>query len=159
MSEAAAESEATGRVEVGRRSWPRSTSTERAGQAVLLVVALGGIALGMALVPSPEGHGTHGQLGLPPCGMMVTTGRPCPTCGVTTAYVLAAHGRFVRALVTQPFGLACFVLTVAAAVALAAALVARRSLMPLVTTYGVAAPAVAMLLLALASWAYKWWTL
>jgi len=159
MSEAAAEGEMAGTVEVGRRSWPRSTVGERAGQTVLLAILLGGIGLGMALVPAPEGHGTHEQLGLPPCGMMVMTGRPCPTCGVTTAYALAAHGRFVDALVTQPFGLACFVLTAAAAAALAAALAARRSLLPLVATYGVAAPALALLLLALASWAYTWWTM
>ena len=62
--------------------------------------------LGALLEPAPEGHGTHTQLGLPPCRFFELTGWPCPGCGVTTAVVLATHGELARAFVTQPFGAA-----------------------------------------------------
>lgn len=64
------------------------------------------VALATLLTPAPEGHGTHTQLGLPPCGFMQLFALPCPGCGVTTAAVLAARGELARAFVTQPFGAA-----------------------------------------------------
>lgn len=117
------------------------------------------LALGLVLEPSPTGTGTHCALGLPPCGMLAATGRPCPTCGVTTSFVLAAHGRFYDALVNQPFGLMCFVLAVTGILVTTATLVTRRSWVPVLTVYGVAVPAVILLMLALLSWAYKWMSL
>ena len=60
--------------------------------------------LGTLISPAPEGHGTHTQLGLPPCLPMVWWGVPCPGCGVTTSVSLAAHGRFLEAFLNQPFG-------------------------------------------------------
>jgi len=70
--------------------------------------------LGIAawLTPSETGMETHRQLGLPPCGFYRTTGYPCPTCGMTTAFTHAAHGHFWRSFVTQPAG---FVLSVVCA--------------------------------------------
>jgi len=91
--------------------------------------------------------------------MLAATGRPCPTCGVTTSFVLAAHGRFYDALVNQPFGLMCFVLAVTGILVTTATLVTRRSWVPVLTVYGVAVPAVVLLMLALLSWAYKWMSL
>jgi len=70
-----------------------------AAALTLLIVARG-------LVPDPSGIGTHTQLGLPACAWYSETGRPCITCGVTTAFVLVAHGQFVAGLTTQPFGAA-----------------------------------------------------
>ena len=76
------------------------------GCAVVLGVAL-------SLEPDPRGLGTHEQLGLPPCGFAeLFDGAPCPSCGFTTTFVLAAHGRVGEAVGNQPFG---FVLFVAAA--------------------------------------------
>ena len=140
-------------------TWPRAATAERLVQALLLTTLAGMLALGVALEPSPAGVGTHCRLGLPPCGMLVTTGRPCPTCGVTTSFALAAHGRFLDSLVNQPFGLICFGLVVAGLVLLTATLVTGRSLLPLLTVTGVAVPAVTLLVLALISWAYKWATI
>lgn len=65
--------------------------------------------LGLArfyLTPSPTGFETHTQLGLPPCGFFRITRIPCPTCGCTTAVTHVAHGNFLQAIVTQPFGAA-----------------------------------------------------
>lgn len=161
MSRTAAECEsaAPGMVCVGRRSpWPRACLAERVGQAVVLAVLVGLAGLGLALSPSATGVGTHCQLGLPPCGLYVTTGRPCPTCGVTTAFVLAAHGRVAEAMAVQPFGCVLFLLVAAGAAGLLAALAFGRSLAPLLTTYGVTVPLLLLVVLAAASWVYKWHT-
>lgn len=40
----------------------------------------------------PRTHGTHRQLGLPPCTMLSTVGFPCPSCGMTTSIALVFHG-------------------------------------------------------------------
>ncbi|MCA9610613.1 MAG: hypothetical protein KC619_33690, partial [Myxococcales bacterium] len=46
--------------------------------AVLFSGPLAVLVTAAMLTPSPEGHGTHTQLGLPPCGFLVYTGYPCP---------------------------------------------------------------------------------
>ncbi len=59
------------------------------------------------LTPDPRGVETHRQLGLPPCGFYRMTGIPCMTCGCTTITVThVAHGQFLQAIITQPFGAA-----------------------------------------------------
>ena len=69
-----------------------------------LVAAVVGLALlcpmGIAflLVPDSRGHGTHEQLGLPPCTLVVLFGIRCPTCGSTTAFAYVARGRLIEAL-------------------------------------------------------------
>lgn len=87
---------------------------ERLTAALLGAACLAMLVLGASLEPSPTGYGTHEQLGFPPCGWLAATGRPCPTCGMTTAVAAAAHGRWGEAIRAQPF---------AAAMALAAAVV------------------------------------
>lgn len=69
----------------------------------LLVLAGGGLLiLGIALWLNPynadgsrKDMATHTQLGLPPCNMVVMTGKPCPACGMTTSFSLLAHGDIV----------------------------------------------------------------
>lgn len=77
---------------------------------VALALAFAGltalILVGVLTTPAEAGHGTHEQLGLPPCSWMVDWGLPCPGCGVTTSVSLFAHGRPVDAFVNQPFGFA-----------------------------------------------------
>ena len=70
--------------------------------ALALPVAL--LVLGLFLTPDPRGWGTHEQLGFRPCLPMSRWNFPCPGCGVTTSIALAAHGRPLAALRTQPFG-------------------------------------------------------
>ena len=54
--------------------------------------------------PDPRGFGTHERLGLPPCSLVLTTGLPCPTCGMTTAFSLMMHARPWSAFLVQPAG-------------------------------------------------------
>ncbi|MCC7406942.1 MAG: DUF2752 domain-containing protein [Phycisphaeraceae bacterium] len=69
---------------------------------LLALPAAGLLAVALYLTPDPSGIGTHTELGLAPCAWLGTTGLPCATCGMTTATSLAAHGRLIHALVTQP---------------------------------------------------------
>ena len=129
---------------------------ERVGQAVAAVVLTGWVAVGMALTPSPTGSGTHTVLGLPPCGMLVATGHPCPTCGVTTSFVLAAHGRPIDALVNQPFGLAVFLGVLGVWGFTIVTLATGRTWSGLLTAFNVTTAVVIITVIALISWAYKW---
>ncbi len=82
--------------------------------AVLTVTTLM-LYTGYALHPAKPGVGTHEQLGLPPCGMLTRTNIPCVTCGMTTAFSLATHGRLINAATTQPAGAALAVAVAAVA--------------------------------------------
>ena len=79
--------------------------------ALLAVVLWSGLALGAWMKPSEKGHGTHRQLGLPPCSWMLMYDMPCPSCGMTTAVSNAAHGRLWPSFRTQPAGATIAVLT------------------------------------------------
>ena len=59
---------------------------------------------------------------------MYLVGVPCPGCGVTTAVVLAARGRFADSLAAQPFGFALFLAVAAAAAWALLATAMRRDL-------------------------------
>jgi hypothetical protein len=59
-------------------------------------VGLFGVAA--VLTPSGRGFGTHQQLGLPPCSFYALYGRPCPTCGSTTAFARLVRGDAAGAL-------------------------------------------------------------
>lgn len=62
-------------------------------------------AIGIYLTPNSGGHGTHQQLGLPPCPSVLLFSRPCPGCGLTTSWTAALHGDIVRSFVAHPMGL------------------------------------------------------
>jgi hypothetical protein len=65
--------------------------------------------------------GSHQQLGLPPCTFKELTGRPCPSCGMTTSFALFVRGDLLHSmqanfagtilaafcLLTIPWALAC----------------------------------------------------
>jgi hypothetical protein len=62
------------------------------------------VGVGLYLSPDPAGHGTHQQLGLPPCTIHFLTGRPCPSCGLTTSVSAIVHGQFALAWRANPIG-------------------------------------------------------
>ena len=63
------------------------------------------LAVGWSLTPHKSGHGTAEQLGTPACTLLVDTGWPCPSCGMTTAVSAAVHGQVGDSLKAQPFGI------------------------------------------------------
>lgn len=94
---------------VAPRQWQLSALDRWSNRLTGLLVALGAsVPLSVAawLTPASQGVGTHKQLGLPPCRFLETSGIPCPTCGMTTAFALAADGRFLDAVIAQPMGAA-----------------------------------------------------
>jgi hypothetical protein len=88
--------------------------------------------------------------------MLVMTGHPCPTCGVTTSFVLAAHGRIGEAFVNQPFGLAVFVCVLGGLLLAIFTLVTGRSWVLLLTVNRVLATVIILAVIAAVSWGYKW---
>ncbi len=87
---------------------PRAASARSPEHWILLALAMASlvvfVAFALFVEPDARGFGTHEQLGLPPCRTIEWWGVPCPGCGVTTSFTLAAHGDFRGALRTQPFG-------------------------------------------------------
>lgn len=143
-------------VSLGRR-WPRALSFERAFWLVAAIAIWTVLGLSVWLDPDPRGIGTHEQLGLPPCGFVqVFDGVPCPSCGFTTTYALAAHLRPVEALKNQPFGFALFLLTVAAAPLSSWAAARGVSLFEVTERWPWGRIFVGFLALWLLAWAYKW---
>lgn len=75
---------------------------------VLLAIPAVVLALAAGLQPSPLGHGTHTQLGLPACGFLVVTGYRCPGCGLTTSFAHMMNLEVLPALEANPFGVLLF---------------------------------------------------
>jgi len=83
---------------------PVSSRRYVAGQFVWFLLWVGVTSIGLYLTPSPEGHGTHTELGLPPCPCVVFFGRPCPGCGLTTSFTATLHGNLRLAFRAHPLG-------------------------------------------------------
>lgn len=90
------------------------TGSRRILGAAVAAGALSLLAVAAWLKPSSTGVGTHLQLGLMQCGWVTAFGKPCPTCGMTTAFAHAAHGDLASAAVAQPMGAALAVAASAA---------------------------------------------
>ena len=98
---------------------PEKSWSQRHPRLIALVLAIGGwtlVGLSLYLHPDSRGYDTHTALGLPPCSFIQTTGYPCPTCGMTTAFANMAHGQVLAALGAQVFGTVLFLLTACVAV-------------------------------------------
>ncbi len=128
---------------------------ERPFLVLVFLVSMTLVGIGLWLRPDPSGAGTHTQLGLPPCGHLLATGRPCITCGCTTAFALAAHGRILSALWTQPFGAFFFFFCLAAALASLHALWTGRSLVLRIALWPWARLILATAALLVLSWVFK----
>lgn len=77
----------------------------RAIAATLSFVCVAPLVTAAFLTPSAAGHGTHTQLGMPQCGWAQFFGKPCMTCGMTTAFAHAVRLDFLAAARDQPLGL------------------------------------------------------
>ena len=81
--------------------------------AILFAGPLAVLITAAMLTPSSAGHGTHTQLGLPPCGFLVYTGYPCPGCGLTTSFSNMIRFQVGGAFHANPFGILLFLCTAA----------------------------------------------
>lgn len=79
------------------------------GLAALLVMAL-------LLTPDARGHGTHQQLGLPPCTFKTLFGLPCPSCGMTTSWAYLVRGQIKQAVAANAGGTMLAMLAAIAAI-------------------------------------------
>lgn len=84
-------------------------SYDRLVWAALAAASAGVLLVARLLTPSASGVGTHTQLGLPPCGFLWLLHRPCPACGLTTAFAHLAKGDVRESLAAHPLGLPLFV--------------------------------------------------
>jgi hypothetical protein len=69
--------------------WKRAIAV--AGGVVLLTL----LVTAALLRPSKSGMGTHRQLGLPPCSLVMVAGIRCPSCGMTTSWAHLMRGNVV----------------------------------------------------------------
>lgn len=89
-----------------RRPPPGTPRTGLIVRLLLLLVAVGlaGVfAIAFWLNPyepdgTPRTMATHMQLGMPPCNFVLSTGKPCPACGMTTSFALLVRGDLANSL-------------------------------------------------------------
>lgn len=74
------------------------------GQLIVTFLWAAITGFGIYLHPDKYGHGTHQQLGLPPCPSVLLFNKPCPGCGLTTSWTATIHGQFVQAFQAHPLG-------------------------------------------------------
>jgi hypothetical protein len=136
----------------------RVSTGERITAFALALLCLALLITAASIVPDAHGHGTHTQLGLPPCGWAMVMGKPCPTCGMTTSFAYAVRGNVAASLAAQPFGTLLAIFTsclfwIALHTALTGSTLVRLTLSLL-------RPRILWTLAALGAmaWAYKWVT-
>ena len=89
----------------------RAGPGERCLAGVIAAVCAALLMTAAWLRPDASGFGTHRQIGLPPCGWLQSFGKPCMTCGMTTAFAAMAHAQPRSAWRAQPMGAALAVAT------------------------------------------------
>ena len=81
--------------------WPRK---KLSGQLVWFLCWLFVTVVALCLHPNAAHHGTHQQLGLPPCPSVLFFHRPCPGCGLTTSWTALLHGNLGSSFRAHPLG-------------------------------------------------------
>lgn len=103
-----------GAVDFGYPSAPEPKTGSIASRITWFILGslpLAVIATATTLTPATAGHGTHMQLGLPPCGFLVSTGLPCPGCGLTTSFSHMVRFDWAGATSANAFGVALFLVS------------------------------------------------
>lgn len=135
---------------------PPLARTSRAVAAGICFCCLCVLGIAAWLRPDPRGHGTHEQLGLAPCGLLIASRYPCPTCGMTTAFAHTVRGQWLQAAWVQPGGFVLALGTIATAIAAGWSAVTGRNpfwpLLPWLTPFRVYA---GLLLIFLGGWAFR----
>jgi hypothetical protein len=76
---------------------------------LITVLLIGVFTLALRLNPydrygEPRRMGTHMEMGLPECTFYEVTGKPCPSCGMTTSFALLMRGDVVNSLKANAVG-------------------------------------------------------
>lgn len=126
--------------------------------AAVAMICAAVLTIAAMLTPDPRGFGTHQQLGgnaFAPCGALILTGYPCPTCGMTTAFAHLVRGHLVASFIAQPAGMLMCVLTMATV--LIATTIAIRGRAPVVHWERIGSVRIALCLafVFLGGWAFK----
>lgn len=84
----------------------RAPQSRRAlvSQMATFLLWTGVTVVGAFLTPRDALHGTHQELGLPPCPSALFFDRPCPGCGLTTSWTAFIHGNFAMAFHAHALG-------------------------------------------------------
>jgi len=82
---------------------PPLTRTVRGALVLVIAGLLAVFAIALWIRPyDEEGNAellaTHRQLGLPECSFKVITGKPCPSCGMTTSFALLVRGDVINSV-------------------------------------------------------------
>ena len=128
---------------------------QRAVTGVVFILSSGLLCMGSLLEASAKGYGTHEQMRMPPCGFLKVSGLPCATCGMTTAFTHAAHGRLFDAFMTQPAGALIAVAVAATTIVSGYALMVGASMSGLWKLLWRPSVVVAAVVILLGAWAYK----
>ena len=135
---------------VGQGDW-----SSRVGWLILFAGPVAVLITAAMLTPSAAGHGTHTQLGLPPCGFLVYTGFPCPGCGLTTSFANMIRLRVFDAFNANPFGILLFSCTVAIVPVAAIGFVRRLPIIDTMDRLHAEKVAIALSVISLAVWFVK----
>ena len=96
---------------------PITDRREASTQLIWFGAWVGVTSFAIYLSPSHAGHGTHEQLGLPPCPSVLMFDRPCPGCGLTTSWTAFVHGDWGLAFHAHPLGPVLYMLFTIGAIA------------------------------------------
>ncbi len=137
---------------------PVGPTADRWISVLVLLVAIGFVAFLWHVKPDPRGYGTHEQTGMAKCGWIVNYGKPCPTCGVTTAGAHLVRLQLFSAVRVQPFGAALGASGLWLGVVAAWCLMRRRSLFDFLLRLPQMRIILWGLVLLLGSWLYTYLT-
>ena len=87
----------------------RLSSGDRKAAAAFAALGFFAFAVASVITPYEESgepltHGSHTQVGLPPCAFYAATQYPCPGCGLTTSFALLVHGDLRNSLSANEAG-------------------------------------------------------
>jgi hypothetical protein len=128
---------------------------QRVGLAALAAALVALLVTARTLTPDERGHGTHEQLGLPPCTFYLIFHRPCPACGMTTSWARLLRGNVGRALAANAGGALLATLSIVAAPWMLISAIRGRWLIGLPSDWMFAAIAVAVSLVTAAQWIWR----
>jgi len=128
------------------------------GRLFALSLSLGCLSvliIASKLEPSRTGVGSHREMGLQGCQLLIRSGVPCPSCGMTTSFTGFVRGNLVASAYVQPMGM-LIALSAACCVWIGAYIaITGRPIHRLLLQLPARAWLIGLLSFAIAAWAWK----